>query len=345
MSNAYVGEPCSQEVWLKRAMLTGPIAYHVSLAFRKHRQVSPWCLRALVSTSVAAVSAKCERGHRPAVGAMDLPDGFSTANFVYAASVGLVGWAAVLLLQSIMKVLNTECIEATPSGLTFEDPDSPSKLPVPSIHSDPAKTITVVFPAYNEGSRLKAAVDEAVEYLTLKRKRDSRFSYEIIIVDDGSTDDTYAKAMKFVQRYGLDTVRVLRLPVNKGKGAAVRAGILAGRGETLLFADSDGATQFCDVDKLSTKLDSISKGVGKSGQESTAASAFQTVADRHGMVIGSRAHLEHTAAVAKRHWGRNLLMHGFHFLVLLVAGPGVKDTQCGFKVCSACLPCPLVIVP
>lgn len=311
-------------------LLRGSI-WHISSALRKHRIASPWCLKGLAVTSVGVVTTHCERQRSPSVGGMDLMDGFVANNFVYVASVGLMGWTALLLLKSIMRALNTDCLES-PSGLTFEDPDSPSRIPVPSIHVDPAKTITVVFPAFNEGNRLKAAVDEAIEHLNLKRKHDSRFSYEIIVVDDGSSDDTYAKAMKFVQRYGLDTVRVLRLPVNKGKGAAVRAGILAGRGETLLFADSDGATQFSEVDKLYARLETLTRPV-KPGKENTVPCLFQTVAERHGMVIGSRAHLESTDAVAKRHWCRNLLMHGFHFLVLLVAGPGVKDTQCGFKVC------------
>ena len=53
--------------------------------------------------------------------------------------------------------------------------------------------------------------------------------------------------------------------------------------------------------------------------------------EKLGMAVGSRAHLE-AEAIAHRSWHRNLLMHGFHFVVLLVAGSAVKDTQCGFKV-------------
>ena len=56
--------------------------------------------------------------------------------------------------------------------------------------------------------------------------------------------------------------------------------------------------------------------------------------DKLGMAVGSRAHLE-AKAIAQRSWHRNLLMHGFHFVVLLVAGGAVKDTQCGFKVSAA----------
>ncbi len=59
-----------------------------------------------------------------------------------------------------------------------------------------------------------------------------------------------------------------------------------------------------------------------------------------GVAVGSRAHMEQ-AAIAKRTWLRNFLMHGFHMLVTFVAGGAVKDTQCGFKVCctnSLCKP-------
>ena len=55
------------------------------------------------------------------------------------------------------------------------------------------------------------------------------------------------------------------------------------------------------------------------------------------MAVGSRAHLQ-AAATAKRSWYRNLLMRGFHLLVVLVAGSSVKDTQCGFKVCPHPVP-------
>lgn len=324
--------------------VTPLLTHHRNVAGSIKRQsLSPWCLiGAQIVACSAAVSVRARRDSQHSSEArcnMDIfTDGFAAHNFVFAASIGVAGWTLVLLLSRIMASLNRDCTGSPfGAGLTFEDPDQSIRIPVPSIHAKPAKTLTVVFPAFNESDRLSAAVDEALEFLNLKRKRDSRFSYEVIIVDDGSSDNTYGKAMKYVQRYGLDCVRVLRLPVNKGKGAAVRAGILAGRGETLIFADSDGATQFSEVDKLHARLDTLSSTQGKDEKDT---SLFHTIAERHGMVLGSRAYLECTEAVAKRHWLRNFMMHGFHFLVLLVAGPGVKDTQCGFKVrCSWMMYC------
>lgn len=250
-----------------------------------------------------------------------------SSGLILATSVTAVAWIVARLLSRLMENLNKQCI-AECEGRTFEDPHQTRQIPVPSIHAEPSKTLTVVFPAYNESARINAAVDEALEFLSIKRKRDPQFSYEVIIVDDGSKDDTYTRAMEYVERCGIDTFRVLRLPVNRGKGAAVRAGMLAARGELLLFADSDGATKFSELDKLHMRLNSMvdSQATNSKG------SLFQTIADSHGMVVGSRAYLTHTKAVAQRHWFRNLLMHGFHFLVTLVAGPGVKDTQCGYKV-------------
>lgn len=253
--------------------------------------------------------------------------GLLGGGMVVAASLAAMAWLMLRLLSRFMYNLNKQCISDS-EGRTFEDPHQTRQIPVPSIHADPSKTLTVVFPAYNESGRMNAAIDEALEFLCIKRKKDLNFSFEVIIVDDGSKDDTYRRAMEYVDRCGIDTFRVLRLPVNKGKGAAVRAGMLAARGEILLFADSDGATKFSDLDQLHARLESIVRG--QTGESK--GSLFRTIADAHGMVVGSRAYLEHTKAVAQRHWFRNFLMHGFHFLVTLVAGPGVKDTQCGYKV-------------
>lgn len=76
------------------------------------------------------------------------------------------------------------------------------------------------------------------------------FTYEVIIVDDGSKDSTAAVAMGFVQRHGVDAVRLLRLPYNCGKGRAVREGMLIARGELCLMMDADGATRVSDMEQL-----------------------------------------------------------------------------------------------
>lgn len=127
------------------------------------------------------------------------------------------------------------------------------------------------------------------------------------------------------------------------QGYAVRAGMLVARGQRLLFMDADGATKVGDLEKLEAELQRISSGICPRPQQHTCAEATVgpwansgldwlagTKAEALGMVVGSRAHLERDA-IAQRAWHRNLLMHGFHLLVMLVAGGAVRDTQCGFK--------------
>jgi dolichyl-phosphate beta-glucosyltransferase len=80
------------------------------------------------------------------------------------------------------------------------------------------------------------------------------FTYEVIIVDDGSKDSTAAVAMGFVKRHGVDAVRLLRLPYNCGKGRAVREGMLIARGELCLMMDADGATRVSDMEQLEAAI-------------------------------------------------------------------------------------------
>ena len=84
--------------------------------------------------------------------------------------------------------------------------------------------LSVIVPAYNETLRLPRMLDECLEFLS---KRSS--SYEVIIVDDGSKDATTTTALEYVERHGSDIVRVLTLAKNRGKGGAVRMGMLRAR--------------------------------------------------------------------------------------------------------------------
>ncbi|XP_063807920.1 dolichyl-phosphate beta-glucosyltransferase [Pseudophryne corroboree] len=188
------------------------------------------------------------------------------------------------------------------------------KKPFPSIHDQPTKDLSVVVPAYNEEERLPVMMDEAVEYLEKKQKRSPSFRYEVIVVDDGSSDKTTEVALKYANKYGSDKVRVLTLVKNRGKGGAVRMGVLVSRGKTILMADADGATKFADLENVEIGLNSL-----KPWPENMAISC------------GSRAHLKEES-IAKRSIFRTFLMYGFHFLVWFLCVRGVKDTQCGFKL-------------
>ena len=174
-----------------------------------------------------------------------------------------------------------------------------------------SKYLSIIVPAYNEEQRLPVMLDEAIEYLESRSKTDSKFTYEIIVVDDGSTDKTTQVALDYADRYGSDKLRVLTLFKNRGKGGAVRLGVLSSRGERVLFADADGATKFSELAKLEATLNEAN------------------LAKR--IVIGSRAHLEEDA-IASRSAIRTFLMHGFHFIVWFFAVRTVRDTQCGFKL-------------
>lgn len=165
-----------------------------------------------------------------------------------------------------------------------------------------------------------AMLDEAVLYLRAKElAAPDRFTYEIIVVSDGSRDRTVEVAQSYCRTVGSNKVRVLALERNRGKGGAVRLGVQSARGRLILFADADGATQFDELDKL---LAAVQPHLGPEADGS---------GDAEALAIGSRAHLE-AAAMAERSLFRTVLMHGFHALVWLFAVRGVRDTQCGFKL-------------
>lgn len=182
-------------------------------------------------------------------------------------------------------------------------------------------------------------LDECLKYLEERHAKDATFTYEVIIVSDGSKDGTVELAHSYSKKYSSDKLRVLALVKNRGKGGAVRLvrlynifaivsnvnnfrlsfvkGMQSARGKYLLFADADGATTFSDYDKLEDEMKTL-LGTPYDWQKS-------------GIVIGSRAHLE-VEAIATRSLFRTILMHGFHLLVWLFAVRRIRDTQCGFKL-------------
>lgn len=183
--------------------------------------------------------------------------------------------------------------------------------------------LSLVVPAYNEEVRLEPMLDEALDFLIERQRNVPSFTFEIIVVNDGSKDGTAKVAAEYTKRFGSDKVRVLNLIRNRGKGGAVRLGVLSARGSVVLFADADGATKFSDIIKLENELKSIIQVDYLMEPEN--------VGESLAVVCGSRAHLE-KEAVANRSFFRTLLMYGFHFLVWLFTVRTIKDTQCGFKM-------------
>ncbi|XP_052376321.1 dolichyl-phosphate beta-glucosyltransferase isoform X1 [Oncorhynchus keta] len=188
------------------------------------------------------------------------------------------------------------------------------KEPFPSLHDPSSLELSVIVPAYNEELRMPVMMEEAMGYLENRQKQQPLFTYEVIVVDDGSSDQTTEVALRYTRKYGADKVRVLTLVKNRGKGGAVRMGTLSSRGKLILMADADGATKFADVEKVEAGLHDVN-----------------IKPENMAISCGSRAHLEEEA-VASRSRFRTFLMYGFHFLVWFFCVRGIKDTQCGFKL-------------
>ena len=165
----------------------------------------------------------------------------------------------------------------------------------------PTPNLSIVIPAYNEGSRIGPTVRDIIDYC-----RQAHRSFEVILVDDGSEDDTSWVGLQLSQEFS--ELRLIRLAANHGKGYAVRTGMLNALGQNLLFTDADGATPFTEIERLEAAL---------------AAGAD--------VAVGSRAlRQEGTRVKAKLY--RHLIGRTFHLLVERLADAGVKDTQCGFKL-------------
>jgi dolichyl-phosphate beta-glucosyltransferase len=161
--------------------------------------------------------------------------------------------------------------------------------------------LSVVVPAYNEEKRLEAPLRHMLSELRRRRGR-----WEVIVVDDGSRDGTSALVLSIAAAY--DELRLIRLPENRGKGYAVRTGIVNARGKQVLFADADGATPIAELERLELAL-----------------------ANGADVAIGSRALARHEVNVAAR-LHRRLIGRIFHFAVSTLAVRGFQDTQCGFKL-------------
>ncbi|OJT11079.1 Dolichyl-phosphate beta-glucosyltransferase [Trametes pubescens] len=228
---------------------------------------------------------------------------------------GLALAAATLgTAYTILVLWSPDTIVPKPSEETYRTASSPSKhLPLPSVHDAGSVDLSVIIPAYNETARLPEMFSTTLAHLESTRPR----SYEVLVVDDGSSDGTADLALKLSLEYPASDVRVVVLEHNVGKGGAVRHGMLHARGARLLMVDADGASRFEDLELLWKAMD----GLMPKGDEAA-------------VVVGSRAHLVKTEAVVKRSVLRNILMYGLHTILRVVGVGHIRDTQCGFKLFS-----------
>ncbi|GAB2300111.1 hypothetical protein Dimus_034150 [Dionaea muscipula] len=247
---------------------------------------------------------------------------FGAAGFLVMAPL-----LSVILIEAHRRRFNKAHVQGQ---VVFEDPNSLNPVPCPSIFDPAEKYLSLIVPAFNEEHRLPGALDETMNYLRQRVEKEKSFSYEVVIVDDGSSDGTKRVAFEYVKKYRIDNVRVILLGRNHGKGEAIRKGMLHSRGELLLMLDADGATKINDLEKLEDQISVVARKEFKLNNEASGDSSVR-ISDVPVAAFGSRAHLEEKA-LATRKWYRNFLMKGFHLVVLLAVGPGIRDTQCGFKM-------------
>lgn len=164
--------------------------------------------------------------------------------------------------------------------------------------------VSIVIPAYNEEQRLPATLSQMKRFLATQEWR-----AEIIVVDDGSKDRTVSLCRRLAA--DIPQLRVIETAPNRGKGHAVRVGMLAAQGNSVVMFDADGSTPSGELPKL---LAPLTRG------ETAVAIGSRYMA---GAVIPDRA-------LWRRAWSR---LCNFFIRKLLV--PDVRDTQCGFKAFTA----------
>lgn len=159
-------------------------------------------------------------------------------------------------------------------------------------------TATLVIPAYNEEKRLLPFLASIVEYVSTQPDQ----LHEIIVVDDGSSDTTADVARKFTEQ--LPMLRVISYKPNRGKGAAIQAGVQAATSEVVIFMDADGATDITELPKMLSALTD------------------------HDVAVGSRWLKESNAK--RSSWFRHIAGATYRRYMQLF-GIGDIDTMCGFK--------------
>jgi dolichyl-phosphate beta-glucosyltransferase len=166
-----------------------------------------------------------------------------------------------------------------------------------SVTAEPAE-LSIVVPAYNEAARIGATLERLTRWAAQRRPRP-----EILVVDDGSRDAT----PEVVGLHAAAGVRLIRLRENRGKGAALRAGVLASTGARVLLTDADLSTPIEELERLEARL---------------------LDAD---VVLGSRD-LAESKITRRQSWPRELAGKTFNFFIRVFGVRGFRDTQCGFKL-------------
>jgi glycosyltransferase involved in cell wall biosynthesis len=173
-------------------------------------------------------------------------------------------------------------------------------------------SLSIVVPAFNESGRVGESLRSILEYLNKTNPQ-----AELIVVDDGSDDNTVAVAQEALAKPGRINARVISYHPNRGKGYAVRCGLLASAARIALFTDADLSTPITETPKL---IEPIEQG-------------------EYDLTFGSRA-LDRRLIGVHQPWRREQGGRVFNLAVRLATGLPFWDTQCGFKAfrLSACRP-------
>jgi glycosyltransferase involved in cell wall biosynthesis len=168
------------------------------------------------------------------------------------------------------------------------------------------RSLSIVVPAYNEQERLPDTIRRIDDYLS----RSEWVFYEILIVDDGSTDRTVEIASEIAK--DRPNIRILRNPGNRGKGYSVRHGMTEACGQWRLFTDADLSAPIEEIDKLWNAMQR----------------------DHSQVAIGSRA-LDRSLIGVHQPGIRESAGRVFNRVMRAVIGLQIADTQCGFKLFEA----------
>jgi len=159
------------------------------------------------------------------------------------------------------------------------------------------KLISLIIPVYNEEERISRSLEKILDFFRMHN-----FRYEIVVVDDGSTDNTLAELEKFSTE-----IKVISYKPNRGKGAAVRTGMLSAKGDIRVFSDADLSTPIHEIFNL---IEKINLGAD--------------------VCIGSRA-IDPSLIKLHQPFYREFMGKTFNKFVKAFVMKGIDDTQCGFK--------------
>lgn len=163
--------------------------------------------------------------------------------------------------------------------------------------------VSIVIPAYQESERVGDSIHKILDYI----KREN-INAELIVIDDGSKDETTAVAKKHCAEFPELQTKVIRYDQNRGKGFAVKTGLLEARGDVALFSDADLSTPIEEMTKL---VKPIQNG-------------------EYDLTFGSRA-LDRSLIGTRQPWRREQGGKVFNLVVRMLTGMPFWDTQCGFK--------------